>query len=609
MKKLAFVIIIACLVVASCKREDEPPTIYSTVEDVEATADATSCIICCTNKSVDGSEIKMKLLLSETESMQDAKSFVMQSDAGILSYRLNNLQSKHQYYYSFELSTDNDQFRIKTVYSFRTISPYAPKVTTTDAVNITNSSAVCGGVVTDDGGRGVSERGILWSTGNALSYNYHKVVIGNGTGGFSTTLTNLESNHTYCYKAYAINSADTAYGNVVKFTTGADTPVVTTASATNITSTTATCGGNVTSDGGATISARGVCWSTSPNPTISDNHTTNGTGTGSFTSNITGLTAGITYYVRAYATNTSGTGYGNQISFTTTTPLPEGALSGVFSVGTRQVRFSRGNLQYTTTGTHSVAGGNTRTGTWRFANNQWDIIGSANSNISSAYTGWIDLFGWGTSGYSFLQDQYITNYYPYSSNTSIVNATYNYYGYGPSTNMSDPNLTGTSANYDWGVYNAISNGGNQPGLWRTLTQTEWNTLINLRNTNSGIRYAKATVNGVSGLIIVPDNWSASTYTLNSTNTTSSSYTANVISSSQWTTLENAGCVFLPAAGIRNGTRVDNVGNYGNYWSTTSNGSSTAYTLYFTANSMSEYNMTLQGCSRYQGVSIRLVKDI
>ena len=98
----------------------------------------------------------------------------------------------------------------------------------------------------------------------------------------------------------------------------AASPTVTTAEVSNITATTATCGGNVTSDGGATVTARGVCWSTSQNPTVSDSHTTDGSGTGSFTSSITGLTAGTTYYVRAYATNSVGTSYGDEVNFTTT---------------------------------------------------------------------------------------------------------------------------------------------------------------------------------------------------------------------------------------------------------------------------------------------------
>ena len=119
---------------------------------------------------------------------------------------------------------------------------------------------------------------------------------------------------------------------------------VTTNNVTDIIQTTATCGGEVTSDGGAAVTARGVCWSTSQNPTVSDSHTTDGSGTGSFTSNITGLTENTTYYVRAYATNSEGTSYGEQKSFTTLSGgggdhdyvdlgLPSGLLWATCNVG------------------------------------------------------------------------------------------------------------------------------------------------------------------------------------------------------------------------------------------------------------------------------------
>ena len=131
--------------------------------------------------------------------------------------------------------------------------------------------------------------------------------------------------------------------------------------------------------------------------------------------------------------------------------------------------------------------------------------------------------------------------------------------------MTDTNLTGTSANYDWGVYNAISNGGNCPGMWRTLTLEEWNYLFYVRSTSSGIRYAFATVNGVAGVIIVPDNWSITTYSLVVDST--ATYASNVIPYSRWIALDNAGCVFLPAAGYRQDYLTGNsVAIRGDYWS-------------------------------------------
>ena len=278
--------------------------------------------------------------------------------------------------------------------------------------------------------------------------------------------------------------------------------------------------------------------------------------------------------------------------------IVEGALSGTFSVGSsRYVRFSQGNLQYTTTGSHAVAGGGTAPGTWRFAENQWDAIGLANRNISSTYDGWIDLFGWGTSGYHNSIDQYNTHYQPYSTSTSD--------GYGPSTFMTDYNLTGTSANYDWGVYNAISNGGNHPGIWRAVTKVEWDTLLNFRATVSGIRYAKGTVNGVQGLIIVPDDWSSSTYALNSANNSRVTFEANVIASAEWTILEDAGCVFLPAAGYRNNSSIDLLGSHGGYWSSTFGDGLSAHRLYFDSESAYAFG----NVRRPFGYSVRLVTDV
>ena len=295
--------------------------------------------------------------------------------------------------------------------------------------------------------------------------------------------------------------------------------------------------------------------------------------------------------------------------------IPErGILPGSFSVSAEQeVYFAKGNLQYTTTGTHAVAGGGTAPGTWRFASHQWDTIGAANRNISSSYTGWIDLFGWGTSGYHNTNDPYNTFYQPYSTgyNTPIVNATFNRYGYGPSTNMQDTNLLGTSANYDWGIYNAISNGGNEPGLWRTLTQTEWAYLLESRTTVSGVRYAKATVNGVQGLIITPDNWTTATYPLDSVNLTTISFTANVITAAQWvSTLESAGCVFLPAAGLRSGRNVSSVNTWGTYWASTCRSASVANSV---ANNISFQRgycsfSSYSGNARYYGHSVRLVTN-
>ena len=194
-----------------------------------------------------------------------------------------------------------------------------PTVTTSQVTNITQTTATGGGNVTSAGGATVTERGICWSTShNPTTSNTH-ANNGTGTGSYSINMTNLTANTTYYVRAYATNSAGTAYGAEVSFTTlqSVNPPTVTTSQVTNITQTTATGGGNVTATGGGNVTDRGICWSTNHNPTISGNHASGGTGAGSFTVNMTGLTANTTYYVRAYATNSAGTSYGNEVSFTT----------------------------------------------------------------------------------------------------------------------------------------------------------------------------------------------------------------------------------------------------------------------------------------------------
>lgn len=182
--------------------------------------------------------------------------------------------------------------------------------------DVTATTATCGGYVTDDGGVTVTARGVCWSTSQNPTISDSHTTDGSGMGSFTSNITGLIPTTTYYVRAYATNSVGTTYGNQLSFTTIEALPVVTTSAVSDITATTATCGGNVTEVGAFAVSARGVCWSTSQNPTISDSHTTDGSGLGSFTSSITGLTSSATYYVRAYATNSAGTAYGNQVSFT-----------------------------------------------------------------------------------------------------------------------------------------------------------------------------------------------------------------------------------------------------------------------------------------------------
>ena len=261
--------------------------------------------------------------------------------------------------------------------------------------------------------------------------------------------------------------------------------------------------------------------------------------------------------------------------------VPEGWLPGLFSVSaTKQVHFSQGNLQYQAS-----------TNTWRFAEHQYDYVGtqtadrygyyggnvsgSDNCSISSTYSGWIDLFGWGT---------------------------------GSNPTLSSPSFEDYGTFMDWGC-NAIINGGNTVNQWRTLTIAEWNYLLNTR-TDASSKRGTGNINGVGGLIILPDSWtlpSECSFTSGFTTYNPNTYpdwTHNSYTLAQWAQMEAAGAVFLPAAGHRFGTRVDFVGNWGWYWSSSPFFESSACYMKFDSGQLgATYNNDRQG-----GFSVRPVQD-
>lgn len=236
------------------------------------------------------------------------------SGKGIFSSVIKGLNPSTIYYVR-AYATNNVGTAYGNQVSFTTIKPLY--VFTNIISNITQVTATCGGIVNSDGGSTVTARGVCWNTSPSPTTIESHTTDGDGTGNFASSLTGLTGATLYYVRAYVTNSESTLYGNERSFHTSPLLPTLTTATVTDILLTSATSGGTISSDGGGTVTARGVCWSTSHDPTISDAHSTDNIGTGVFVSSLIGLSAGTLYYVRAYATNIAGTAYGNKLSFTT----------------------------------------------------------------------------------------------------------------------------------------------------------------------------------------------------------------------------------------------------------------------------------------------------
>jgi len=374
-----------------------------------------------------------------------------------------------------------------------------PTLTTANVTSISDNSATCGGNVTSDGGATVTARGVCWSTSQNPTLSDNHTANGSGAGNFTSSITGLSAVTTYYVRAYATNSMGTAYGEEKQFTTMASLPTVTTSAVSNISQNSATCGGNVTSDGGATVTARGVCWSTSQNPTVSGSHTANGTGTGNFTSSITGLTAGTTYYVRAYATNSTGTAYGAQKSFVSNIDCPstltdiDGNTYNTVIIGNQC--WMKENLKTTkyADGTSIDQGSSTSydVAYWYYPNNSasnkttygllynWKAVmrnaSSSSSNPSNVLgicpTGWhvpSDAEWTQLTDYVGSQSQYRCS----SNTTYIAKALASTTGWGSSTNTcavgntpSSNNATGFGAMPAGGYYGYYSDFGDYANFW------------------------------------------------------------------------------------------------------------------------------------------------
>jgi hypothetical protein len=316
------------------------------------------------------------------------------SGSGTFSEEITDLITGDTYFYrTFCISTLGDFYG--EVQSFTTTTG-PPAVTTVNISNITNTTAESGGEISNDGGSAVIQKGVCWSINPDPTTSDFLTDNGSGTDSFISTISSLTTSTQYFVRAYAINSYGTGYGNVIVFIAGENLPVLTTkpidTSGNEISS-----GGNISDDGGIPITGRGICWSTSVYPTLSNFFTSDGTGTGEYTSTFINLDEETEYFVRAYATNGNGTNYGNQISFTTlnfptiTTTEPNIMVQGIQTGGivtqsgglyvhTRGVCYSK--IENPTLSDSITVNG---TGLGEFVTHLWGILESSTTYYIKAY--------------------------------------------------------------------------------------------------------------------------------------------------------------------------------------------------------------------------------
>ena len=306
-----------------------------------------------------------------------------------------------------------------------------------------------------------------------------------------------------------------------------------------------------------------------------------------------------TVYYRVVADDDHSDNPGSSVSVT----ISKDPLTHVVTIANNKyVSIAPGNLQYKAS-----------TDKWRFAEHQYDFLGAnaGNTAPSASQTAWMDLFGWGTSGWN-NDERYA--YQPYSTSED-------YYDYGvKNPKTADETLTGEYANGDWGVYNSA-----QLGLgWRTLTRDEWRYILYYRTTQGTVNStsnaiytnAKILTDGsgtdgltynICGVILFPDNFDGSAsysgVTWGTINTPSDWSTT--CTTAGWEALESAGCIFLPAAGSRSGTTVTSAGTWGIYWTSTASAVEYVDDLYIGPNTFSAWG----GNYRHLGRSVRLAQEI
>ena len=498
--KIILIVIVGFIVTISCTNEFDYGKLQNAVRTIassniaQTTADISGNVI--TNNGAGLSARGVCFSTTNNPTISDTKIVFDTATLGNFTCTLDNLLPSTTYN-ARAYATNSYGTAYGAVIKFTTLVATVPIISSTIAANlITTTTAKTGGTITNSGASNVISRGVCYSsTATNPTIANTKTNDGSGIGTFVSSLIGLTANTTYYIRAYATNGVGTAYGDVKSFTTTTATiPTgITTITASAITQTMASSGGSISNTGGISITSRGVCWSNATSsPTIANTKTIDGTGTGAFASLLTGLTAGTTYYVKAFATNSVGTAYGNTISFTTATAtIPVGISTNTLSLVTQTTASGGGNVN--NDGGASV---NTRGVCWS----------NTNSNPTIANTKTIDGSGIGAFSSSITGLTAGTTYYvrAYATNTAGT-------AYGSMKNFTTQSatipqsiitttvssLTQTAANSGGSI---TSDGGatiTMKGVcWSSTTSTP--TIIN-SNTNNGTGIASFS-SSFSGLI-------------------------------------------------------------------------------------------------------------
>jgi hypothetical protein len=328
-----FQLILILNLTSSCEEEFDYGTSKNAVKTINATdISETSALISANIITDNGSNINQRGICFSTTNnptISNQKVQNIPATLGMFNSTITGLMPNTTYY-AKAYATNSFGTAYGNEISFITKEATIPILSSTTTPGfITQTTAVSGGTILVAGKTNITSKGICWSSTNTTpTIANSKTNDGTGPGSFTSTLSNLVPNTNYYIRAYATNSLGTGYGNTLTF----KTIIVSLPTGINInqfsaiTKTSATCGGTITTDGGSSITAKGVCWSASSStPTIANSKTNEGTGLSQFTSNLTGLSSGTTYYVRSYATNSLGTVYSSTQNFTTLPPtLPTG---------------------------------------------------------------------------------------------------------------------------------------------------------------------------------------------------------------------------------------------------------------------------------------------